>query len=344
MAVKKITRPDFAAFVYNLTANVKVYGVQAKGDRFDFAPLLSAKGLRLDYDVTLQPPKKFFIPPIETLLTFEADAKYKSSYDDEKFVLLGVHPYDMVAINQLDELFRQGYFDKHYFTRRNNATIVAIDVVTPSQNVFAAEMGAAVVKEGFDVLLTDIGDAYVVEIATDKGQQLFSIAKMSDAGNEDIKKRQEVQENNKKLLAKHKLKCPSSYLPKLLEKAYNHPVWEEKAATCFSCGSCNHVCPTCYCFNVQDDVNWDMKTGKRSRAWDGCMLDGFAKVAGNHDLRKNRSDRFRHRLYRKAKYVPEKINCGMACVGCGRCVAACLPDIANPVAVYNRLVDDLGIG
>jgi sulfhydrogenase subunit beta (sulfur reductase) len=169
------------------------------------------------------------------------------------------------------------------------------------------------------------------------------MAKATDASKEDIEKRREAQEKNKRELKKHKLKCPAFYLPKLLEKAYNHPVWEEKAATCFACGSCNQVCPTCYCFNVQDDVSWDMKTGSRCRAWDGCMLDGFAKVAGNHDFRKNRADRFRHRLYRKAKYVPAKIGGEMACVGCGRCVGACLPDIANPVAVYNRLVDDLGI-
>jgi formate hydrogenlyase subunit 6/NADH:ubiquinone oxidoreductase subunit I len=116
------------------------------------------------------------------------------------------------------------------------------------------------------------------------------------------------------------------------------------AKTCFSCGSCNQVCPTCYCFNVQDDVNWDLKTGKRDRAWDGCLLDGFTKVAGDHEFRNQRADRFRHRLYRKAKYVPAKIEGQIACVGCGRCVNACLPNIANPVAVYNRLIDDLGIG
>jgi ferredoxin len=95
---------------------------------------------------------------------------------------------------------------------------------------------------------------------------------------------------------------------------------------------------------VQDDVNWDLTRGRRDRAWDGCLLDGFAKVAGDHDFRKARGDRFRHRLYRKAKYVPAKIGGQIACVGCGRCVSACLPDIANPVKVYNRLIDDLGIG
>jgi ferredoxin len=67
-------------------------------------------------------------------------------------------------------------------------------------------------------------------------------------------------------------------------------------------------------------------------------------VAGDHEFRKKRLERFRHRLYRKGKYVPEKISSPiMACVGCGRCVSACLPDIANPVNVYNRLIKDLGI-
>ncbi len=343
MAVKKISKADFAEFADKLATETKVYAPVARGDKFDFAPLLTAKDIRLDYDVTLQPPKKYFLPPVETLVTFEVSGEYQSEYDNEKFVLLGVHPYDMIAINQIDKLFSTGQYDNHYMTRRANATIVALDVVNASKNVFASEMGTATVKDGFDILLTDIGDAYVAQAATDKGHDLLARAKTTDVTADDIKKRQQVQEENEKELKKHKLKCPSSYLPKLLEKAYNHDVWQEKAATCFACGSCNQVCPTCYCFNVQDDVSWDMKTGSRCRAWDGCMLDGFAKVAGDHDFRKNRADRFRHRLYRKAKYVPEKIGGEMACVGCGRCIGACLPDIANPVTVYNQLVDDLGL-
>ena len=57
MSVKKITKGDFAGFVEALIKTEKVIGIQAKGDRFDFAPLgVGAKDLRLDYDVTLQPP------------------------------------------------------------------------------------------------------------------------------------------------------------------------------------------------------------------------------------------------------------------------------------------------
>jgi ferredoxin len=206
-------------------------------------------------------------------------------------------------------------------------------------------MGTATVKTGYDVLLTDVGGAYVAEAATEKGEALLGRAEGApQASSDDLKKREQVWAKNEKDLNKHQLKCKPSYIPRLLEKAYSHPVWEEKARTCFGCGSCNQVCPTCYCFNVHDDVNWDLKSGKRERAWDGCLLNGFTKVAGEHEFRKNRADRFRHRLYRKGKYVPGKIGGEIACVGCGRCVAACLPDIANPVKVYNRLVDDLGIG
>ena len=39
--------------------------------------------------------------------------------------------------------------------------------------------------------------------------------------------------------------------------------WEELAKDCFSCGSCNIVCCTCYCFDVQDEWTVDGKGGKR---------------------------------------------------------------------------------
>ncbi|MBN2020244.1 MAG: 4Fe-4S dicluster domain-containing protein [Sedimentisphaerales bacterium] len=346
MKTRKIGKDAFKGFVSGLIKQQKVFGPCAKGDRFEFEQLDSAEQLRLDYDVTLRPPgRKYLLPPVETLLTYEMGDGYKSVYDETPFILLGVHPYDMEAINQSDRLFSQDNYDCHYMKRRQNATIIACDVVTPSQNVFAASMGTATVKTGFDILLTDIGDSYVMEIGTKKGEKLVAgIKDPKDADDNDLEKRKKVWAENQERLNKHKLNCDYSYLPKLLERAYKHQVWEEKAKTCFSCGSCNQVCPTCYCFNVQDDVSWNFMNGKRERVWDGCLLDGFTKVAGDHEFRKKRQDRFRHRLYRKAKYVPEKIGSSIpACVGCGRCVSACLPDIANPIKVYNRLIEDLGI-
>ena len=70
------------------------------------------------------------------------------------------------------------------------------------------------------------------------------------------------------------------------------------------------------------------------------MLADFATVAGNLNFRKDRSARFRHRYYRKGKYVPAKIGGQIACVGCGRCITACVANIANPVEVFNRLAEE----
>jgi len=345
MSVRKLKKKVFTELVDSLISSTKVFGIQSKADRFDFGELKSAKDLRLDYDVSLQPPKKYFLPVTETLLEFDRQQQsLKSVHDNEPFVLIGVHPYDMIAINQMDKLFSQDHYDTHYMTRRNNATVIACDVVNASENVFAASMGTEKVTEGYDVLLTDIGDCYVAQAGTDKGEKLLEQASQSEAaGQEDLKERERIWAENKEKLNKHDLKCSPSDLPKLLDKAYDHPVWEELARTCFACGSCNLVCPTCYCFDIQDDVDWDMKKGRRSRAWDGCLLAGFTRVAGDHEFRGNKADRIRHRIYRKGKYVPSKIGGEIACVGCGRCVSACLPDIANPVAIYNRLIEDIGI-
>lgn len=347
--MKKLSKDVLKSFVDSMiSSDQKVVGVkekvQAKGSRFAFGDLENADQLRLDYDVAIIPPKKYMLPANETLLTFEVRGESKAVVDEQKLILLGVHPYDMIAINQMDELFSQDEYDTHYMARRNNITIIACDVVTPSENVFASSMETATVEKGFDILLTDLGKGkeYLAEAVTDKGEALLATAEGAvDASDKDIAKRTKVQDNNKEALNKHKLNCKPSELSDLLEKAYEHPVWEEKAKTCFSCGSCNTTCPTCYCFDVQDLVDWNLKDGQRERSWDGCLLSNFANVAGDHNFRGKNASRFRHRLYRKGKYVPTKIGGQVACVGCGRCITACVPDIANPVAVYNRLLEDI---
>jgi ferredoxin len=342
MNIKKLSKSEWKKVVESIIKTGQaVYGVQARGERFAFAPLKHAGDLRLDYDVTILPPKKYFQPQCEVIATFNNESGYESVFDGRDFTVIGVHPYDMIAINQMDMLFSQDESDEHYLKRRRAATIIAVDVVKPSKNVFAASMETAVVREGYDMLLTDIGDGYVAQPATERGEHLLHVAPhAADASRDDLKKREAVWNANRRELNKHLLACKPGEIPALLDGAYLHPVWEEKAATCFSCGTCNNVCPTCYCFDVQDDVAWSLESGERKRIWDGCLLRAFTKVTGDHVFRKTAAQRFRHRLYRKGKYVPGKIGGQIACVGCGRCVGGCVPDIANPVAVYNRILAD----
>ncbi|MDD5095374.1 MAG: 4Fe-4S dicluster domain-containing protein [Dehalococcoidia bacterium] len=340
MSIKRVDLATLTTWIDGLTKKERVIGVQAKGDRFAFGPLARAADLRLDYDVTILPPKTFFQPPKETLMSFNKTSGYQSVVEDKPFVLFGVHPYDMAAILQMDEIFSQGTYDVHYMTRRKNATIVVVDVYRVSPNVFAGSMGTSHIEDGYDILITKIGDDYLVDGKTMSGKSLMlGLVAAPDASESWIEQRKMVWEYNKQRLRKHDLKVPPSKWPKLLEEGYDNPIWEERANLCYSCGSCVLVCPTCYCFDVRDETNWDLSSGERIRVWDGCMLTDFATVAGNHNFRKDKSARFRHRYLRKGKYVPTKIGGQIACVGCGRCVTACTANIANPVEVMNRLAE-----
>ena len=339
MRVIKVEETGIASWTRTLLAEQRVVAVQERDERFVFDELRQAEDLRLDHDVTLQPPLRYLLPDKEELVAFNANGEYQSAESDGRpFVLLGVHPYDVVAIRQMDAVFAKGVPDPHYSRRRSLATIVACDVETPSSNVFAGTMGTAVVREGYDVLLTRIGREYLVESRTGKGDGLLALFgdDVEDATPADLKRREAVWQRNRQGLRQHELDCSPETLPRLLAVGYNDELWQERSELCLSCGSCNLVCPTCYCFDVQDVVGWDMKSGKRLRTCDACMLQDFAKVAGGHQFRLRR-DRYRHRFLRKGLYMPERFGF-VACVGCGRCIDSCVAGVANPVDVFNALL------
>lgn len=338
MTVKAADIAAFDRWVDGLAREHRIMGPCARDNRFLFGPVAKASELRLDCDVTILPPKVILQPPSETLLRFDATSGYESVIDSEPLVLFGVHPYDMVAILQMDEIFSQGNPDIHYLSRRANATMVVVDVQNVGPGAFAGYMGTSHVESGYDVLLTRIGDEYLVDAATTKGEALVAgLTSASDATKSQLQLRRDVWDSNRLRLRKHDLKAAPAEWPNLLEDAYEDPMWQERAELCFSCGSCNLVCPTCYCFDVSDDVNWDLTTGQRNRFWDGCMLADFAMTAGHLNFRNEPAARYRHRYYRKGKYVPARIGGQIACVGCGRCITACVANIANPVEVFNRL-------
>jgi len=133
----------------------------------------------------------------------------------------------------------------------------------------------------------------------------------------------------------YRLDFDVSDLPSLLSVSMKSSIWAQLGERCLACASCTNVCPTCYCFDVRDEVEIDLQHGQRVRVWDSCQLDEFATVAGGHNFRKSKAMRQRHRFMRKGKYIYDAYGY-MGCVGCGRCARACLVNI-NPVSVFNEL-------
>jgi sulfhydrogenase subunit beta (sulfur reductase) len=93
---------------------------------------------------------------------------------------------------------------------------------------------------------------------------------------------------------------------------------------CLGCGACAFVCPTCACFDIQDEGS--RAGGKRLRCWDSCGFAMFTLHTSGHNPREEQSQRWRQRLMHKFAYMPERQQV-LGCVGCGRCSRACPADM-----------------
>jgi ferredoxin len=315
----------------------RVIGVKARGNKFIFDGLDSAEELRLDQDVTVLPPKKYFLPATESMLRYRLkEFSVQEVFDATPLIIIGIHPYDLVALEQMDVVLKETNPDYRYLRRREEAILIGVNMQKVSPHAFAGSMGTATTDHGFDLMLTDLGDRYAIEVGSEKGQKLLeNYANATSASPETIAK---VRSAETEILSKfeRRINFSPKELPELLEKNYNNELWSEKAKKCLKCGSCNLVCPTCYCFDVQDVPDLNLKGGERVRKWDGCLLEDFAKVATGENFRSDMAGRYRHRFMRKGKYIHDKFGF-IACVGCGRCSSACLPDIADPTDVFNSL-------
>lgn len=337
-----ITEQNFQKFLATMIEDKKVVGPIAKRKKFIFSEVKNPQELRLDYDVTILPPKKEFFPTRQQLVTFDGE-DYKGCVKPEEKVIFGVHYYDIKAIDQLDFVFTDNKKDINYMANREAATIVGSNIQNISARAFWGSVGTKVQPKGHDAFLTKVKDGYTFECLTEKGKALLKYGEFTEATADHTTETKEVNETVKDKCPE-KLNCDSSEeIAKKVREAFgNNKLWEECAEDCFSCGSCNTICPTCYCFDVQDKWNVDQKSGARTRTWDACLTEDFAKISlgggATENFRETRGARFRHRMMRKATYLNEKLG-GPACVGCGRCSSACTADIADPVNVINKIME-----
>lgn len=338
MSLWMLNKQDVPAFVSKMMADYKVVGPKAKGPQFAFGEIEDPADLRLNYNTSILPPKKYLQPPEERMMTFKHNGKttVEPVIEAEPMVILGVHTCDLHALQVLDEAFTQGYPDAHYLKRRQQTLLIGIECLKPcDEHSFCKSMGTLSVSNGYDLHLTDLGENYAVDVGSEEGKAL-----LKNYANARPATEADMQALNKVLSAKwsrfpYNLDFDVGELPALMSQSYNSPVWGELAEKCLACGTCNLICPTCFCFNVYDDVELNLQEGERRRRWDSCMLDEFARVAGNENFRERQAARLRHRFMRKGRYLIKKYN-ALGCVGCGRCARLCLVDI-SPVNVFNQL-------
>ena len=227
-----ISRDSLKNLVNSLIKERQAIGVKAKQGKFSFDKIKSFDDLTLDYDVTVNPPSAFFIPACETILRYKMgdSPEITPVTDTTPRVLIGVHPDDINAINLLDEVFMTGNPDPNYTARRQNTLIIGVDVLTPLPNSFAPSMSSHVAEGGFDLLLTDIGNAsYMVTVGSEAGAQV--LAKYAQVREPTVAETARQKQVREEALSKYRLflDMPREKIPHLLENNYDNPYWMSRS-------------------------------------------------------------------------------------------------------------------
>ncbi|MEJ2165483.1 MAG: 4Fe-4S dicluster domain-containing protein [Desulfobacterales bacterium] len=288
------------------------------------------------YATTTIPPKAAFFPPEETLFTFKLEQRPRLDMVHAKFtyVLAGVHPCDLAAVDALDAAYGHPPADLRWHVNRRRAQIIGVDCL-PDAYCFCPSTATSDFRRTCDLFLTQIDGGYLVEIHSKAGAALLEKASTSAAQVRDFKDAEQWRRGKMQNI-KAGFDAEIEELATVLDNGGLRSIWEETAARCYSCGSCNTTCPACFCFNMVDHIDDNLKQGIRKRTWDSCQLPDFAVVAGGHNFRGDRWQRVRHRWQRKFLYLYRRFG-RPYCTGCGRCSRACTADI-NIVDVTNQLI------
>ena len=322
-------------FVKFLKSRYEVIAPHKKGDvSYSYEVVRSEKDVVYDYPRTIQPLKKYFLPPKETILSFNSE---QNEFQEEEIeikerIFFAIHSYEMQGIERLDYSFIQGNPESNYLKRREKSIFIGISF-NPDEWHFTKSVGIAIEElAGFSLYFEPVENGFLVFEVDDKGKDLIS--QFGNGFSLDTPMDFEIKEKE----FKTKIKLHYNRLPQVFDHVYNSNVWTEVAEKCLGCGTCNLLCSTCYCFDVRDEVELQVTQGKRNRFWDGCMLNEFAEVAGGENFREKLNNRTRHRLHRKFKYITDKSG-ELHCVGCGRCTKYCPANISI-VEIINNLIEE----
>lgn len=304
------------------------------------------------YKPSILPPGKKIFPDGEILFSYHKDDKghyqFTQGTQIDSQILAGVRACDLKGIYLLDTVFSEGIKDTHYLQRREQTSLIAFTCLTPcDEHCFCQTAQSLDFQQGADIFITPL---FAQTLNDNNEEAVCLIEVLSEKGKHLVKSLSSTECARPKAVKSAMLASRPepfgrqfNYPPAQIEKTIKHcdaeSVYQDYAQRCFSCGTCNLVCPTCYCFDTQDEFALDARlaggTGKKTRHWDACLNPAFAEVAGGHNFRAESAARQRHRVRRKFTYLPQRFD-SVFCTGCGRCGRQCTTgidifDIVNDV-------------
>ncbi len=279
----------------------------------------------LDIAKPSSPPKRSLFPQSEVIFQVEQDG-YRQVVSGNPTLIFGIRPCDHKGLLQSQSFMSQDLDDPYSRVKSEKTlTVVMACPGSMSPTCFCTTTKSGPWAEsGFDIQLYDDGDAFLVEIGSERGSGLVSSNRFEDID--------EARANEKIRTFQREAVSLIPVIPEVedamerleVSNQSSDEVWENFGKKCITCGGCSFVCPTCTCFTVSDRVV-AAGTGDRIRSWDSCLYAGFTKEASGHNPRRTAALRIKRRHEHKLLYHKDRDHYGglCTCVGCGRCSDYC---------------------
>jgi sulfhydrogenase subunit beta (sulfur reductase) len=301
-----------------------MYAPLLKNGKISYVKAENFSDVATDYIQTTQSAKAVIFPSTEKLFSYtkEKESVTVKNFDPQSIpetVIWGVRPCDAAGFAPLSAIFNWDYKDNLFNTRLQKTTVIGFSCNKADESCFCTSVcGNPGNTDGNDILLTQLGDNgdYLAEIITEKGKAVVGLLPELFEPATNIEK--------EKYLAEVPVKFNREEIREKLAAFFESDLWVQQSMRCLGCGACAYVCPTCACFDIQDEVHG--KNGSRIRCWDSCGFSMFTMHTSGHNPRAVQSQRWRQRLMHKFSYMPERLSV-YGCTGCGRCSRVCPVDM-----------------
>lgn len=323
----KIEKSNFETFIQDLSADYSVFAPTEEGQQSAFRKVNNARQINTHIQLTQNSPKTIFLPQTEILFEFSGDDIQSVQKTAKPMFFWGVRSCDARGLNLLDKVMGKSkqrpddpaFQDPLWKARFDNAIILTMACNEPASTCFCNWSGGhPFSKDAGDLWAVETETAYLIEQLSEKGKAFVKNLKGYEPASETDKQRIKTLKGQAESYLTSAV--DTKILKEKLSQIWDDPVWDEVSAKCVNCSACAFICPTCYCFDIQDEGK--KGKGKRIRTWDCCMFPIFTKEASGHNPRSQARDRVRQRVMHKFRYFLE-IYGESLCTGCGRCVRVC---------------------
>lgn len=301
----------------------EIWGPVGEEGRIRFQKNPSADTVVTDFSNSLECPKSIFFPERESILSYSLEGASglvleRQPDDTTPRLVFGLRPPDVRGVEIFDAYWLKGAKpDSRYKARRDNTVLACIGYHNPPPCCFAEAVGVDLFPEtGPDLLLTDLGRSWYVQVLTDKG--MATIGEQFDPAEQDH--RDDARNVRDKAIGSTRYDLRLERWAEFNDsEILALPYWEEVylgmvpgpyISRYFWSGT--------HCRLL--DVSHGSK-GERYRVWSHPHSPGYSRLADGDDYRPGMKERVRDWILEMFLWFPRRHGF-IGCSGAHRCVAA----------------------